>query len=573
MYIENLKEVARSQGETSSARPLSFFERPQPLQSICSTTVTSHEMNDRLKHCLFSALFLASFMSVAPGCSGDPEPDETPSSTTSDMGMNTADQSSEQDMNTTPAEDMGSQPEDMTSVEADMPPEEDQGMPVDMADDSCPWPEFQIAGTPETDNLAMDAARCGQPDHAWITDSMLGTVTSYGDRQDISKALLQSVLDMENTTLPEPLQYNTRIQQFAYMTQDRGELIEATALIGTPRGAEQPRGVILVLHGTTGFTDDCAPSRSLEGAALVALFASLGYMAIAPDYIGMKGLGDRSPEIHPYLAGQATAIASLDAVRAAQHIDASRRSDLCPGTDLLVFGGSQGGHAALWVDRLQPYYAREMKLLGTVATVPPMDLLAQLTRALQEEVNATANSIAFFGAAASWYGASDRLNEVFESPYDTRVPEVLYGGCDFSDLTDGDLSIETLFTPEIIDAAATQTLGEYEPWGCMARENSLTDTSIARIQEDDPSYGILLVFGEEDNLVHTPIERAAYPSLCEGQEMPTQYIECAGAGHGPATFYALPEILGFLDDRINGRPFTPSCEAPAPVVCQGTPQN
>lgn len=527
-------------------------------------------MNERLP-CLFAILCMTSFALVATGCSGDPEPDDTPPPSTMDMNSSAADQGSDQDMGES-TEDMTQQPADMTSME-DMTPEEDQGTPVDMADDSCSWPEFLIAGTPETDALAMAAARCGQAEHTWIEDPALGTITAYGERQDISKALLQAVLDMENAELPEPLQYNTRIQQFAYMTQDRGELIEATALVGTPREAEQPRGVILVLHGTTGFTDECAPSRSLEGSALVALFASLGYMAIAPDYIGMKGLGDRSPEIHPYLAGQATAIASLDAVRAVGQIDASRRSDLCPETDLLVFGGSQGGHAALWVDRLQPYYAREMSLLGTVATVPPMDLIAQLTRALQQEVNATANSIAFFGAAASWYGVSDRLGEVFEEPYDTQVPEVLYGGCDFSALTDGDLSLETLFTPEILEAASNDALGDFEPWGCMAKENSLTDTSIARIQEDDPSYGILLVFGEEDNLVHTPIEREAYPRICNDQAMPTQYIECAGAGHGPATFYALPEILGFFNDRLEGKPFTPSCEAPAPVVCQGTPMN
>ena len=480
-----------------------------------------------------------------------------------DDGGDTGDQGA-QDLGGTEA-DMPDDAEDMPATMEDMSGEED------MAASACPWPEALIAGTPETNALAMAAERCGQPAHTWIDDARIGEVTGFGERQDITKALLQAVLDMEGEELPEPLQYDTRIEQFSYMTQDRGELIEATALLGTPKGTDEARGVVLVLHGTTGFTDECAPSRSLEGAALVALFTSLGYIAIAPDYIGMKGFGDRSPEIHPYLSGQATAIASIDAVRAIRNVPAVRRNNLCPSTDMLVFGGSQGGHAALWVDRLQPYYARELNLLGTVATVPPMDLLAQMTRALQQEVNATANSIAFFGSAASWYGATDRLDEIFNAPYDTRVPEVLYGGCDFGELTEGDLSLETVFTAEILEQAQNETLGDQDPWGCIATENSLTDTSIERIQEDDPSYGILLVFGEEDNLVHTPIERAAYPSMCESQGMPTQYIECAGAGHGPATFYALPEILEFMNQRLAGEAFTPSCDAPAPVVCRGTP--
>ena len=61
-------------------------------------------------------------------------------------------------------------------------------------------------------------------------------------------------------------------------------------------------------------SDICAPSSSDDALQLASLFASLGHLVVLPDYIGLKAFGNPSPELHPYLVGEATAIASLDAV-------------------------------------------------------------------------------------------------------------------------------------------------------------------------------------------------------------------------------------------------------------------
>jgi hypothetical protein len=53
--------------------------------------------------------------------------------------------------------------------------------------------------------------------------------------------------------------------------------------------------------------------------------------------------------------------------------------------------------------------------------------------------------------------------------------------------------------------------------------------------------------------------------------VPLQYLECAGAGHTDATSWALPEILTFLQARLAGEAFAPSCQVTAPVTCEGTP--
>ena len=438
---------------------------------------------------------------------------------------------------------------------------------------ACSFPKPMVAGTSKTDKLAENPEHCGQSSYQWLEDPQLGEVTDYGSDLDYRKEFLESVAKSQGITPPRPLKHDVKLHQFQYKTQDRGKIQEATALVGYPKNydSEEPVDVVLLLHGTSGFSDMCAPSEEITGQGLAALFASWGYLVVAPDYIGMKAMGEPTGFLHPYLVGQATAIASLDSVRAVGNLPAEKRGDLCPSNEVLTFGGSQGGHAALWVDRLQPYYAREFDLLGTVATVPPAGLVKEGERAIQSKVNATGNLIAFLGSAPEWYGHLDRLDEVFEKPLDKDVPDALRNKCDPSDGVNIPNSTDKIFKDTLIQKAKDGKLDTVQPWGCMAVENGLTTTSVDRISQENDSYGILYVLGENDNLVHTPIERKSYEKLCNGG-MPLEFLECKGAGHVETSFWSMPEILDFFDARQKGKTFqNNNCQAAAPVTCRGTP--
>ena len=193
---------------------------------------------------------------------------------------------------------------------------------------------------------------------------------------------------------------------------------------------ENPRPMLLMLHGTQGFKDGCSLQNDALSLVLAAYFASLGYVVVLPDYIGLKASGPPTGFPHPYLVGQATAVAALDAVRAVGSLDKDQRNGVVAAPRLLAFGGSQGGHAALWVDRLAPYYARELTLLGMVATVPPSDLLGHSVRGMTELVPATKNLLAVLGASSSWYGVESRLQEVLLPPFDVSVGQALAASCD-----------------------------------------------------------------------------------------------------------------------------------------------
>jgi pimeloyl-ACP methyl ester carboxylesterase len=436
------------------------------------------------------------------------------------------------------------------------------------------FPAPLVAGTPETDALANDPARCGQPAYTWLKSPNLGNITAHEKQGSYTKALLETLLTAAKITIPLKLQYDVDVHLITYTTQDRGKEIEATALLAWP--STVPEGApalptLTVLHGTSGFMDGCGATSDTSIGALASAIASSGFAVIVPDYIGLKATPPATGFLHPYLVGQATAIASLDAVRILGHLPAEIRvGGARPSPRLAVIGGSQGGHAALWVDRLAPYYARELELVGVAATVPPADLIGEGTLALTMLRNSTGNMVAFFGASSDWYGTSSALDKVFVPPFDTSVKAALGSSCDPGALLDTITSLDKVFQPALLTAATNGTLDAVAPWGCIAAENGLTSTPIKRIQKNPASYGVLFVTGELDELVDTPTERVSYGTLCKAG-MPLNYLECKGSSHSKTTAWALPEILEFVQARLAGEAFTSSCDVTAAVTCQGTP--
>jgi len=478
------------------------------------------------------------------------------------------------------ASDPAPAPSDASVVDV---PTADSTAPVDAAPTDAPSADAgprcnvlapRLGDSPEARALAASPGRCGQVAHTWRADPSLGTVQSVATPQNFSVSVLRALLASGGVDLGVELRYDVAVAQLAYVTQDRGRLLDATTLVAMPRnvppGTEVP--AMLFLHGTAGFTDACAPSSDTETRALAAALASLGYMVVAPDYLGLRALGGPTGFPHPYLVGQATAIASLDALRAAMRHAAATDAVACMAPRYVVVGGSQGGHAALWVDRIASAYAPEFDNLGVVATVPPADLVGQVERALMETVPATANTLAFLGTAPWWYGLEGRLGEVLRSPYDRDIPAALAANCSPGDSVRG-LTLDQVFQPEFLRVARGLTgIRGVMPWGCLFAENGLTTTTVPRPVPTRASYAVLYVLGSEDTLVDPATERRAFDRLCAaGMQM--QFLECAGANHTRATAWALPEILQFTADRIAGVVPAPAtlCRRGAAVRCRGTP--
>jgi pimeloyl-ACP methyl ester carboxylesterase len=145
--------------------------------------------------------------------------------------------------------------------------------------------------------------------------------------------------------------------------------IAVTGLIAVPEKAAPSSGypVVSWAHGTTGIADTCAPSVAGANGELQALANALldaGYLVAATDY---EGLG--TPGRHPYIVGESEARGVLDIVRAARRLPEAHASDR-----YVVWGHSQGGHAAAFALHIADQWAPELHLLGVVAGAPPSQL-------------------------------------------------------------------------------------------------------------------------------------------------------------------------------------------------------
>src|SRR6266404_2856383 len=128
-----------------------------------------------------------------------------------------------------------------------------------------------------------------------------------------------------------------------------------------------PRPVITWEHATTGLLQKCmpslvsAPTAGIPGCDRIVM---AGWVVVATDYSFAEKGGP-----HPYLIGEGEARAALDSVRAARQM-----SELTLDQRMVVWGYSQGGHAALWTGIIGPRYAPDVEILGVAAIAPAANI-------------------------------------------------------------------------------------------------------------------------------------------------------------------------------------------------------
>jgi hypothetical protein len=137
-----------------------------------------------------------------------------------------------------------------------------------------------------------------------------------------------------------------------------------TGMVYVPTGARPASGwpMVLVGHGPMGFADGCAPSTGWGATAPPEAleFLAQGYAVVFPDYEGLGTDGEL-----PYLVGESEAKSMLDAARSARGI-----FGLALANQVISWGFSGGGHAALWAGEYSSLYTPELHIAGVVGVDP-----------------------------------------------------------------------------------------------------------------------------------------------------------------------------------------------------------
>lgn len=138
------------------------------------------------------------------------------------------------------------------------------------------------------------------------------------------------------------VRYGVDTYQLIYRTVDpAGRPTIASGLVALPRDGARELRTVVYTHGTEINRTD-APSmwRDGWGVGPALTYASAGFAAVAPDYLGL-GLG---PGPHPFLDVPSETTASLDLLRATREF--ASRDGRTLERKVLVTGFSQGGTAA-----------------------------------------------------------------------------------------------------------------------------------------------------------------------------------------------------------------------------------
>jgi alpha-beta hydrolase superfamily lysophospholipase/uncharacterized membrane protein HdeD (DUF308 family) len=323
-------------------------------------------------------------------------------------------------------------------------------------------------------------------------------------------------------------------------TRDENEPAVASGLvIASDHLPAGPRPVIAWAHGTTGVASRCAPSLlpsrwNADVIPGVNQALARGWVIVATDYVGLG-----TPGPHPYLIGQGEARSVLDSVRAARQMP---QLSLQPET--VVWGHSQGGHAALWAGMLAPTYAPDVNVVGVAALAPASDL-----KALVEEVRNTLEGRVLGAYILSAY--SDIYPDVSFDHYVRPAARVIVreaaGRC--------------LDIPDAIPSVVTTTVSRQPIYAVDPLGGALG----RRLAENTPTGPIkvplLIAQGANDPLVLASLQRSYVNRLCHsGQSV--EYQTYRGRDHLSLLWPGsrlVPNLLAWTQARFAAKPHESRC--------------
>lgn len=322
-----------------------------------------------------------------------------------------------------------------------------------------------------------------------------------------------------------------------YLTHDdRGASRQVTGMVVAPREPlpARPRPVIAWTHGTSGIAAQCAPSLMPAFWTLTPALEAVrrGYVVVAPDY---PGLG--SPGVHPYLVGTVTARSVLDAVRSARAIPGA-----AAGERFVVWGESQGGHAALWTGQLAIAEGDGLRLLGVAAGAPPTDLAANLRQASDPNARTLLNAL----AVQSWsqyYGVPLRIGR----PRTPGIIQRLARNCVSVD--SGPRLGAILGILALRQDLRTVDLARTPPWSSYVAANSTTPVS---------RVPILIAQARADPFVSPAVTRIFARRLCANR-VRVRFVDLPGKDHATTAKQSATQTLAWIDQRFAGTQAPSNC--------------
>jgi len=330
-----------------------------------------------------------------------------------------------------------------------------------------------------------------------------------------------------------------------HSTTPTGDDIAVSGLIAQPASPAPAGGypVLAVAHGTSGIARACAPSinvlsRSLAQASLfereLKPMLEAGFAIVLSDYQGMG-----APGPYAYLVGASEGRNVLDSIRAMRNFGQVPVND-----QTIMWGISQGGHAAAFAGEMAASYAPDVTITGVAMEAPA----AELT----DLVNAT--------FAADKHGATTGLAMYIVGAWSTTYPDATLD----SVLTEkGKRDLASAYNKCLFSEAVDFLI---EPPTAYFKANPATIPAwAARLAENTPGKmpiqaPIFVAQGSDDPIVLPETTATFVKRMCDlGNTV--QFKTYPGAKHLNIDSYAHADVRAWMLARLRGDPAPSTCGA------------
>lgn len=234
----------------------------------------------------------------------------------------------------------------------------------------------------------------------------------------LTKVQLDSTLDANGIpSLFVGTVYDIDVYKLIYNTVNYDSTpITASGLMIVPKNISCKMPLVSYQHGTTSRKEDGISRFNGQEALIVAIVASTGYMACAPDYLG---LGD-GPGMHRYQHAATEATATIDMIRATR--ESSDSVGLRLNGQVFLTGYSQGGHATMAAHKMiQQKIDNEMHVTASIPMSGAYDMSGVMVDLmLSDSTYPSPSYLAYI--VSTWnpmYSLYDTLSRPLLYPYDS----------------------------------------------------------------------------------------------------------------------------------------------------------
>lgn len=312
------------------------------------------------------------------------------------------------------------------------------------------------------------------------------TSSTFVGVTDVSAYILLLILSGVDTSDLSGITYGVSLRRIVYKTiTPDGRLIDASGVVAYPVKSGGASSPLLSFQHATIFSDSDAPSAATSSDAALIALAGSGFVVAMPDFIGYVA---STGETHTYVHAKGLAASIVDMLRATRQLLASNNVAL--NGQLFLTGYSEGGYATLAAQKeMEMNLPAEFPITASMPAAGPYDMLGTARHMVGLATNPNPEYVGFvFKAYDHWHGWN-RLNDIFQTPYNTVVSTFFdgshSGGAIHAALTtDSSALFSTTFRSEFLGSGEAAIKADFSS-NDLYNWAPVTPTHLFHGQDDD----------------------------------------------------------------------------------------